>query len=114
MTKTVAELGEELIAAIKTYNKDFDEALVRKALVFGEKAHAPQKRASGEPYFTHPIQVALILTEMKLDVASIITALLHDTVEDTSVTLEDLEREFGEEVARLVDGVTKLTKLELK
>ncbi len=113
-SKTIAELSEELIAAIKTYKKDFDEPLVRKALAFGEKAHEHQKRQSGEPYFTHPIEVSLILTEMKLDIASIITALLHDTVEDTEATLEDLEREFGEDVARLVDGVTKLTKLELK
>ena len=108
------ELSEELIAAIKTYKPDFDEKLVRKALAFGEKAHIHQKRQSGEPYFTHPIEVSLILTEMKLDIASIITALLHDTVEDTEVTLEELEKEFGEDVARLVDGVTKLTKLELK
>ncbi len=113
-TKTISELSEELIAAIHSYKKDFDEAIIRKALAFGEKAHSHQKRASGEPYFTHPIEVALILTEMKLDISSIITALLHDTVEDTEVTLEDLEREFGEDVAKLVDGVTKLTKLELK
>ena len=114
MTKTVAELGAELIKSVKSYLKDFDEPQLRKALAFGEKAHIKQMRQSGEPYFTHPIQVAIILTEMKLDLASIITALLHDTVEDTEITLEDLEREFGEEVARLVDGVTKLTKLELK
>ena len=114
MTKTIPELSEELIAAIKTYNPGFDEAIVRKALAFGEKAHINQKRQSGEPYFTHPIEVSIILTEMKLDISSIITALLHDTVEDTDVTLEDLEREFGDDVAKLVDGVTKLTKLELK
>lgn len=114
MVKTIAELGEQLIASIRAYKPGFDEAKIRKALKFGEKAHEKQKRQSGEPYFTHPIEVSLILTEMKLDEASIITALLHDTVEDTEATLDDLEREFGDEVAKLVDGVTKLTKLELK
>lgn len=111
---TIAELSKTLHASIESYYPDYDKKLLDKALAFGEEAHSKQIRASGEPYFTHPIQVATILTELKLDMASIITALLHDTVEDTSVTYEDLEKEFGEEVAKLVDGVTKLTKLELK
>lgn len=114
MAESIAELSEILVHQIREYNKNFDEVLLRKALAFGEKAHEKQKRATGEPYFTHPINVAIILTRMKLDLDGIITALLHDTVEDTDVTLEDLEREFNPEVAKLVDGVTKLTKLELK
>lgn len=111
---TIAELSEILHKSVAAYYPDYDEAMLTKALEFGEKAHSKQKRASGEPYFIHPIQVATILTELKLDLATIITALLHDTVEDTYVTYADLEKEFGEEVAKLVDGVTKLTQLELK
>lgn len=103
-----------LIEKIRSYDPRLDENAIRKALDFGEKAHSRQLRASGEPYFLHPIQVATVLTELKLDNASIITALLHDTVEDTEATLEDIEKNFGDEVARLVDGVTKLTRLELK
>ncbi len=111
---TIPELSKILHECVKGYYPDYDKALLDKALKFGEEAHSKQIRASGEPYFTHPIQVATILTELKLDLASIITALLHATVEDTAVTYEELEKEFGEEVAKLVDGVTKLTKLELK
>src|SRR6201985_1859259 len=75
--------------------------------------HGPQKRASGDPYFSHPLEVAGILTELKLDTATIATALLHDTVEDTATTIGDIEAIFGTEIAGLVDGVTKLTQLEL-
>ena len=114
MAETIAELSEILLTKVREYDKNFDEPRLRKALAFGEKAHIVQKRATGEPYFTHPINVAIILTDLRIDLDSIITALLHDTVEDTDVTLEDLEREFGGDVAKLVDGVTKLTKLELK
>jgi GTP pyrophosphokinase len=78
------------------------------------KAHGSQKRASGDPYFSHPLEVANILCDMKLDTASIITALLHDTVEDTDTTLEDIEKMFGVEVRNLVNGVTKLTRIELQ
>src|ERR1700753_1737372 len=77
------------------------------------QAHGKQFRASGDPYFAHPLEVAAILTDLKLDVATIITALLHDTVEDTLVTLEDIRENFGEEIEGLVDGVTKLSQLEL-
>ncbi len=111
---TIKELSAELLEKVQAYNKDANLELIKKALVFGEKAHGEQKRASGDPYFTHPIEVAIILTEFKIDDSSVITALLHDTVEDTDATLEDLEREFSDDVAKLVDGVTKLTKLELK
>lgn len=86
--------------------------LLKKASIFAEASHKGQFRASGEPYISHPIAVAEILAEMKLDVASIITGLLHDTVEDTEVTLEEVEDLFGGEVAKLVDGVTKLTRIE--
>lgn len=114
MAKTIAELSKILHDSVGKYNPDYDAALLNKALKFGEKAHEKQKRASGEPYFIHPIEVATVLTELKLDMSSIITALLHDTVEDTEVTTEQLKKEFGDEVAKLVEGVTKLTQLELK
>src|SRR3546814_14378037 len=78
------------------------------------KAHGAQKRASGDPYFSHPIEVAGILTDLTLDDSSIITALLHDVVEDTDTTLEDVEALFGKEISHLVDGVTKLGRLELQ
>ena len=103
----------ELVEMVRAYNPGVDEALLNRAYVFGVKAHGEQKRASGEPYFNHPVEVAAILTGLRLDDATIVTALLHDTVEDTDVTSEDLARLFGQEIAELVDGVTKLSKLEL-
>ena len=87
--------------------------VLNKAYVFAMQAHGPQKRASGDPYFSHPLEVAGILTDLKLDTPTIATALLHDTVEDTSATIADIESEFGGEIAGLVDGVTKLSQLEL-
>ncbi|MGM0585408.1 MAG: RelA/SpoT family protein [Pseudomonadota bacterium] len=103
----------ELIERVRAYNPNTDEALLNAAYVFGARAHAGQKRASGEPYFGHPVEVAGILTELRLDDATIATALLHDTVEDTDVTYARIRELFGEEIAELVDGVTKLSKLEL-
>lgn len=103
----------ELVESIRDYNGNTNEALLNKAYIFAMRAHGMQKRANGDPYFSHPIEVASILTKLRLDDVSIVTALLHDTIEDTNVTKSDIEREFGEEVANLVDGVTKLTKLEL-
>ena len=103
----------ELVERVRAYNPNTDEALLNRAYVFGAKAHAEQVRANGEPYFGHPLEVAAILTELKLDDASIVTALLHDTIEDTPATHVEIARLFGEEIADLVDGVTKLTKLEL-
>ena len=103
----------DLVARVKAYDPDADEALLDKAYVYAMQAHGKQFRASGDPYFTHPLEVAAILTDLKLDVATIATALLHDTVEDTLVTLEDIRTNFGEEIAGLVDGVTKLSQLEL-
>ncbi len=106
--------ASKLIAEIKAYDPSVDGALIQKAYDFAAKAHATQKRASGEPYITHPLEVAESLTQYKLDSASIITAILHDTVEDTGVTLDDVEKQFGAEIRTLVDGVTKLSKLEGK
>jgi len=103
-----------LIETIESYNADSDLDLIKKAVAFGAKHHEGQTRKNGDPYFTHPMQVAIILAEMKLDDASIITAILHDTVEDTGATLQDIEKQFGKEVSSLVDGVTKLTQIESK
>ena len=103
----------DLVARVKAYDPDADEALLDKAYVYAMQAHGKQFRASGDPHFTHPLEVAAILTDLKLDVATIATALLHDTVEDTLVTLDDIRANFGEEIAGLVDGVTKLSQLEL-
>ncbi|MFC3168114.1 MULTISPECIES: RelA/SpoT family protein [Paracoccus] len=104
---------EDLIALVRNYNPRSNAALMRDAYEYGMRMHEGQFRHSGEPYFTHPIAVAAILTEMRLDDATIVTALLHDTVEDTRSTKEDLAATFGDEIADLVDGVTKLTNLEL-
>ncbi len=104
----------ELVERVKAYDPNVDEEALNRAYVFSMKAHGSQERASGDPYFSHPLEVAEILTRMKLDSASIVTALLHDTVEDTEATLEQIRQLFGEEVSRLVDGVTKLSRLELQ
>jgi len=104
----------ELVERVKSYDPGADEDRLNRAYVYATKMHGSQKRASGDPYFSHPIEVAGILTELKLDGDSIITALLHDVVEDTDGTLEDVEKMFGAEIARLVDGVTKLGRLELQ
>lgn len=104
----------ELIDRMKQYDPSVDEDLVNRAYVFSVKSHATQVRDSGDPYFLHPIEVAGILTELKLDTQSIVTGLLHDTVEDTVTTVEEIEQLFGVEVAQLVCGVTKLSKLELQ
>lgn len=103
-----------LAKAMQAYDPDVDAELIARAYAFGEEKHSAQRRASGEPYFMHPVAVAHKLTEYKLDTASIITALLHDTVEDTSATLEEIEGLFGKEISTLVDGVTKLNRLEIK
>lgn len=102
----------ELIERVRSYDPDADEGLINRAYVFSMKAHGTQTRASGDPYFSHPIEVAGILTDLKLDDQTIATAILHDTIEDTVATPEEIERLFGKDVARLVDGVTKLSKIE--
>src|SRR5688572_27529601 len=104
----------ELVERVKAYDDDADEDLLNRAYVFSVNAHGMQTRASGDPYFAHPIEVAGILTRYRLDTATIATALLHDTVEDTVTSLAEIERRFGEEVAKLVDGVTKLSRIELQ
>ena len=104
----------ELVERVKSYDPDADEDLINRAYVFSMKAHGSQRRASGDAYFLHPLEVAGILADMKLDTGSIVTGLLHDTVEDTVATLDDIEEKFGKEIAQLVDGVTKLSKLELQ
>ena len=104
---------DDLIALVRNYNPKSNEKLIREAFAFGAKMHDGQLRKSGEPYFTHPIAVASILTEQRLDDATIITALLHDTIEDTKANYAQVAQSFGDEVAVLVDGVTKLTNLQL-
>ena len=102
----------ELVERVKDYDPDADEAALNRAYVYTVQKHGSQKRASGDPYFSHPIEVAGLMTDLQLDEQTIITALLHDTVEDTLATIADIEGLFGPEVARLVDGVTKLSKIE--
>ena len=102
----------ELVERVKAYDPDADEALLNRAYVYTVQKHGSQKRASGDPYFSHPVEVAGLMTDLKLDQETIMTALLHDTVEDTLATIEDIEHNFGPDVARLVDGVTKLSKIE--
>ncbi|MEO1536775.1 MAG: bifunctional (p)ppGpp synthetase/guanosine-3',5'-bis(diphosphate) 3'-pyrophosphohydrolase [Pseudomonadota bacterium] len=105
--------ADDLIALVENYNPKTNADLIRRAFDYGHRMHEGQFRHSGEPYFTHPVAVAAILTEQSLDDATIITALLHDIIEDTRSTYVDIEKEFGGEVAELVDGVTKLTNLQL-
>ncbi len=102
----------ELVERVKAYAPDADEALLNRAYVYSVQKHGTQKRASGDPYFSHPIEVAGLMTDLKLDQQTIVTALLHDTVEDTLATIEEVEKLFGPDIARLVDGVTKLSKIE--
>jgi GTP pyrophosphokinase len=104
----------ELVERVQSYDPDADEDMLNRAYVYGLKRHGTQLRASGDPYFSHPVEVAGILAEMKLDTASIVTGLLHDTLEDTDATRDEIARLFGEEIARLVDGVTKLSRLEVQ
>lgn len=102
----------DLINQIKSYNPECDESIIAKAVDFASLMHEGQVRASGEPYYTHPLEVAGILADMKMDTTTIVTAILHDTLEDTKATSEDIEKKFGPDVASLVNGVSKLTKIE--
>ncbi len=102
---------EELINRVRSYNPHADEALIRRAYDYSARMHRGQKRMSGEPYVIHPLNVALIIAQLKLDVPSIVTGLLHDVVEDTSVSLAEIQSQFGAEIATLVDGVTKVSKI---
>jgi GTP diphosphokinase / guanosine-3',5'-bis(diphosphate) 3'-diphosphatase len=103
----------ELLERVKSYNPNTDEALLNRAYVYAMKAHGTQKRASGDPYFAHPLEVAAILTDLKLDDATIVAAVLHDTIEDTETTREEIDRLFSPEIGQLVDGLTKIKKLDL-
>lgn len=103
----------ELVDRVRKYNAHVNEDLLNRAYVYAMRAHGSQKRASGDPYFTHPLEVAAILTDLRLDDATIVAAILHDTVEDTGATLEEIENLFGREIAQLVDGLTKIKKLDL-
>ena len=104
----------ELVELVKSYDPNSNEDALNRAYVFSMKAHGSQKRASGDPYFLHPLEVAGILTDYRLDTSTIITALLHDTIEDTLATQEEVEGLFGDEIGALVDGVTKLTRIEMQ
>jgi guanosine-3',5'-bis(diphosphate) 3'-pyrophosphohydrolase len=103
----------ELVERVKRYNPNADENLLNRAYVYAMQAHGAQKRASGDPYFAHPLEVAAILTDLKLDDATIAAAVLHDTVEDTEATIEEINRSFGPQIGALVDGLTKIARLDL-
>ncbi|MCF6321497.1 MAG: bifunctional (p)ppGpp synthetase/guanosine-3',5'-bis(diphosphate) 3'-pyrophosphohydrolase [Rhizobiaceae bacterium] len=103
----------ELVERVSSYNKDVNEALLNKAYVYAMQKHGTQLRASGDPYFSHPLEVAAILTEMKLDEETIAVALLHDTIEDTDATRKEIDDKFGERIGALVEGLTKIKRLEL-
>lgn len=105
---------DDILAKVRAYAPDADLDLVKRAYVFGERAHSGQLRHSGEPYFTHPMAVADILADLQLDIDSIAVALMHDTVEDTGATLDEIGRYFGPDIAEMVDGVTKLSKLDYR
>ena len=104
---------QALIDEIKKYNPNADEEPIRKAYIFALDHHGTQIRDSGDPYFSHPLEVASILTQLKMDPKTVISGLLHDTVEDTDATLDSIEELFGEDIAKIVDGVTKLSKFEM-
>jgi guanosine-3',5'-bis(diphosphate) 3'-pyrophosphohydrolase len=103
----------ELVERVQRYKPDVNEALLNKAYVYAMQKHGHQKRASGDPYFSHPLEVAAILTDMHMDEATIATALLHDTIEDTSATRAEIDELFGPDMGKLVEGLTKLKKLDL-
>ncbi len=103
----------ELVGRVLRYNPQADEDLLNRAYVYAMRAHSSQTRASGDPYFSHPLEVAAILTDLKLDDATIVAAVLHDTIEDTEATREEIDRLFGKEIGTLVDGLTKIKKLDL-
>src|SRR6186713_2809437 len=103
----------DLVERVRSYNPNTDEDLLNRAYVYAMKAHGSQTRASGDPYFSHPLEVAAILTDLKLDDATIVAALLHDTIEDTEATRAEIDQIFGPEIGALVEGLTKLKRLEL-
>ncbi len=102
---------DDLVTRVRSYHPTADAELLRKAYDYSERAHRGQMRKSGDPYFIHPASVAGVITELRLDTASVCAGLLHDVAEDTLATIDDIEREFGREIGQLVDGVTKLSNL---
>src|SRR6266853_3822876 len=102
----------ELLKHVQSYRANDDLDIIHKAYDFSLRHHEGQSRASGEPYLVHPLEVALVLAEMKMDPVAIAAGLLHDSVEDTSVTIVDIRKEFGEQVAHIVEGVTKISKID--
>src|SRR5437868_69020 len=103
----------DLVERVRAYNPNTNEDLLNRAYVYAMRAHGEQTRASGDPYFSHPLEVAAILTDLKLDDATIVAALLHDTIEDTEATRAEIDQIFGHEIGALVEGLTKLKKLDL-
>src|SRR5882724_9595913 len=103
----------DLVERVRAYNPNTNEDLLNRAYVYAMRAHGEQTRASGDPYFSHPLEVAAILTDLKLDDATIVAALLHDTIEDTSATRAEIDQMFGADIGALVEGLTKLKKLDL-
>ena len=104
--------SKELVNKVKIHYPNLNYSQIHKAYNFAKQAHGSQKRHSGDSYFSHPVAVAEIVADLKLDEESVITALLHDVVEDTSTTLDDISKNFNENIAKMVDGVTKLSKME--
>ena len=103
----------ELVERVHNYKPDVNEALLNKAYVYAMQKHGKQTRANGAPYISHPLEVAAILTDMRMDEATVAVALLHDTIEDTSATRDEIDELFGEEIGGLVEGLTKIRKLDL-
>ncbi|MEE8287558.1 MAG: HD domain-containing protein, partial [Gammaproteobacteria bacterium] len=103
----------ELVERVQAYNAQADEDLLNRAYIYAMQKHGTQTRASGDLYFSHPLEVAGIVTNLKLDDASVVVALLHDTIEDTSATGNEIENLFGSEIAKLVEGLTKIDQLDL-
>src|ERR671918_909820 len=103
----------ELVERVTSYDPDANETLLNRAYVYAMRAHGTQTRASGDPYFSHPLEVAAILTNLKLDDSTIVAALLHDTIEDTEATRAEIDTLFGHDIGKLVEGLTKLKKLDL-
>ena len=103
--------ADELINNLYSKFKN-DEDILKKAYLYASEGHLNQKRASGEPYITHPLQVATYLADLSMDIETVVSAILHDLIEDTTVTFKDIKKEFGSEIANIVDGVTKLDKIQ--
>ena len=114
MAKYKSATLQSICDTVSSYYPDGKLDLIKKAYTFAEEAHKGQLRSSGEPYMIHPTDVAQTLADLRLDIPSVVTGLLHDTVEDTHATLEQIEKEFGKDIAELVDGVTKLSKITFK